>query len=149
MLEGGGGINKNNPKDVWTACPTLKCHMSFGQMKKKNVTITLFNFSLPLSLWECRWLVGCAVYLQMIDVFLGVQINTLGFLLDGHDRESNVDTTVELSFLDLQRITQSCKGKSTQHSTNSPKFKNERTILLWVELTRAMWPSTRQKQSKY
>lgn len=39
----------------------------------------------------------------MINVFLGVQINALGFLLNGHDGQSHINAAVELAFLDLHK----------------------------------------------
>lgn len=39
--------------------------------------------------------------LQVINVFFSVQINALGFLLNGHDGQPNVNAAVELSFLNI------------------------------------------------
>ncbi|TNN36053.1 hypothetical protein EYF80_053781 [Liparis tanakae] len=41
-------------------------------------------------------------YLQVIDVLLGVQVDATGSLLDGHDREADVDAAVKFAFLDLR-----------------------------------------------
>lgn len=43
-----------------------------------------------------------ALYLQVIDVFLCVQVDAHGFLLNSHDRETHVDAAVQLPFLDLR-----------------------------------------------
>lgn len=41
------------------------------------------------------------VYLQVIDVFLGIKIDALGLLLNGHDRETHINATMQLPFLNL------------------------------------------------
>lgn len=55
-----------------------------------------------------------ALYLQVIDVFLCVQVDAHGFLLDGHDGETHVDAAVQLPFLDLIDKVQSVKSLATQ-----------------------------------
>ena len=43
-----------------------------------------------------------AVYLQVINVFLSIKIDALGFLLNGHDREAHVNAAMQFPFLNLQ-----------------------------------------------
>jgi len=37
----------------------------------------------------------------VINVFLCIQINALGFLLNGHDGQSNINAAMELAFIHL------------------------------------------------
>lgn len=41
------------------------------------------------------------VYLKMVDVLLCIQINTLGLLLYGHDRQTHVNAAMKLALLHL------------------------------------------------
>lgn len=36
-------------------------------------------------------------------MLLGVQVNTTGSLLDGHDRKAHVDAAMKFAFLDLKQ----------------------------------------------
>lgn len=46
--------------------------------------------------------ISLVVYLQVIDVFLGIKIDALCFLLNSHDRETNVNAAMQFPFLNLQ-----------------------------------------------
>lgn len=43
-----------------------------------------------------------AVYLQVIDVLLGIKIDALGFLLNGHHGEPHINAAMKLPLLNLQ-----------------------------------------------
>ena len=42
----------------------------------------------------CLLFASLAFYLQVIDVFLSIEIDALGFLLNGHDRETHVNAAM-------------------------------------------------------
>lgn len=53
-----------------------------------------------------RWTSTKRLYLQVEDVVLGIQVDTHGLLLDGHDGQAHIDAAMELSLLQLRE-----KGK--------------------------------------
>lgn len=54
-----------------------------------------------------------ALHLQVVNVFLGVQVDAQGFLLDSHDGETHVDAAVQLPFLDLRDKKKSAKVRGS------------------------------------